>query len=337
MEIPPHFGWRLLADVSADLPGVGSRHPGSRPGGEAAESSTAAAPAIESGEFQDEALEEYEAFEDYEASGELAEWQELAGSPELTESEVLEAEDILMTAQLREAWAEFLCADRKMVTIPLLSNRTPVNPAAAGAFDALAEALTRTGYQARSAWVYNCRNIAQAPTGQPPRASLHAYGLAVDIDPEWNPHRHNVSGPVIFSAESSQTDRQREVAAGIAGTVFTPQQIAAVEAIRTVDGLRVFGWGGRWRSSHDAMHFEIRLTPAELARGLAAPAGEVASEAEAALADLTQMGDAAAEADELAGEFEDASAWEDAGGYSRWGLYDRLALGWGRAGEVGND
>lgn len=337
MEIPPHFGWRLLADVSADLPGVGSRHPGSRAGGEAAESSTAAAPAIESGEFQDEALEEYEAFEDYEASGELAEWQELAGSLELTQSEVLEAEDILTTAQLREAWAEFLCADRKMVTIPLLSNRTPVNPAAVGAFDALAEALTRTGYQARSAWVYNCRNIAQAPTGQPPRASLHAYGLAVDIDPEWNPHRHNVSGPVIFSAESSQTDRQREVAAGIAGTVFTPQQIAAVEAIRTVDGLRVFGWGGRWRSSHDAMHFEIRLTPAELARGLAAPAGDVASEAEAALADLTQMGDAAAEADELAGEFEDASAWEDAGGYSRWGLYDRLALGWGRAEEVGND
>jgi hypothetical protein len=84
------------------------------------------------------------------------------------------------------------------------------------------------------------------------------------------------------------------------------------------------------------MHFEIRLTPAELARGLAAPS-RGASEAEAALADLTQTGDAAAEADELAGEFEDASAWEDAGGYSHWGLYDQLALGWGRAEEVGND
>ncbi len=41
--------------------------------------------------------------------------------------------------------------------------------------------------RARSVWVYNCRNIAQAASVQPPRASLHAYGLAVDIDPEWSP------------------------------------------------------------------------------------------------------------------------------------------------------
>lgn len=100
-----------------------------------------------------------------------------------------------------------------MVTIPLLSNRTPVNPVAVAAFTALAEALSRTGYQARSVWVYNCRNIAQAASGQPPRPSLHAYGLAVDVDREWNPHRHNVSGPIVFSAQPSQGERQQEVAA----------------------------------------------------------------------------------------------------------------------------
>ena len=84
--------------------------------------------------------------------------------------------------------------------------------------------------------------------------------------------------------------------------MFTPQQVAAVEAIRTVDGLQVFGWGGRWRSSHDAMHFEIRLTPAELRRGIAArPVAE--GEAEAALEHATCGAcQADAEADELIGE-----------------------------------
>ena len=370
MDIPPRFGWRLLADVSADLPGAGHRAAGPHVGPEIAESAAEAAPGDESGEFQDEALEEYEALEDYEAFGdneafdEWAEWQELSGPADLEESEVLEAQDIreadsvagdsaedeprissapqsprrpLTTAQLREAWATYLCAEREMVTIPLLSNRTPVNPVAVDAFNALAAALARAGYLARSVWVYNCRNIAQAASAQPPRASLHAYGLAVDIDPEWNPHRHNVSGPVIFSAQPSQAGRQQEVAAGIAGTAFTPGQVAAVEAIRTVDGLQVFGWGGRWRSSHDAMHFEIRLTPAELRRGLSSLPGPT-GQADDAAGHATCTGcEADADAGEFAGEFEDASAWEDAAGHSRWGLYDQLALGWGQAEEAGND
>jgi D-alanyl-D-alanine carboxypeptidase len=219
-----------------------------------------------------------------------------------------------------------------MVTIPLLSNRTPVNPVAVEAFNALAGALGRSGYRARSVWVYNCRNIAQTATGQLPRPSLHAYGLAVDIDPGWNPHRHNVSGPIIFSSQPSQEERQQEVAAGVAGTVFTPQQIAAVEAIRTVDGLQVFRWGGRWRTSHDAMHFEIQLTPAELRRGIAArPVTE--GEAEAALEHATCGAcQADAEADELIGELAEAPAWEDADGRSRGDLYDQLPPGWGQAG-----
>ena len=370
MDIPPRFGWRLLADVSADLPGAGHRAAGPHVGPEIAESAAEAAPGDESGEFQDEALEEYEALEDYEAFGdneafdEWAEWQELSGPADLEESEVLEAQDIrqadsvagdsaedeprissapqsprrpLTTAQLREAWATYLCAEREMVTIPLLSNRTPVNPVAVDAFNALAAALARAGYLARSVWVYNCRNIAQAASVQPPRASLHAYGLAVDIDPEWNPHRHNVSGPVIFSAQPSQAGRQQEVAAGIAGTAFTPGQVAAVEAIRTVDGLQVFGWGGRWRSSHDAMHFEIRLTPAELRRGLSSLPGPTGQPDEAAGHATCTGCEADADAGDFAGEFEDASAWEDAAGHSRWGLYDQLALGWGQAEEAGND
>lgn len=47
-----------------------------------------------------------------------------------------------------------------------------------------------------------------------------------------------------------------------------PDQVAAVEAIRTVDGHQVFAWGGRWRTTKDTMHFQINVTPDELARGI---------------------------------------------------------------------
>jgi subtilisin family serine protease len=402
MDIPPRFGWRLLADVSADLPGASWRPVR---GDEMSDSSGEAGPSGESGDYEAlEAAEGYEAFEEYEDSEKLQDYEPLGtteafqqletlaetdglGQPQASgdsgasgdsetsgeseasgesgaapaeseDSEQLEALDVmegdsgadgpfipaappaahrpLTTAELREAWAGSLCAEREMATIPLLSNPTPVNRAAVGAFTALAEALRRTGYRAHSVWVYNCRNIAQTSSGQPPRASLHAYGLAVDIDPDWNPHRHNVSGPIIFSSAPSLEERRREVAAGVAGTVFTPQQVAAVEAIRSVDGLPVFGWGGRWRTSHDAMHFEIRLTPAQLRRGLAARPGADGEAAGAPEHATCGACDADDERDEPTGELAEAPPWEDAGGRSRWGLYDQLPLGWGQA-EAGDD
>jgi subtilisin family serine protease len=361
MDIPPRFGWRLLADVSADLPGVSHPPAVRRREGEMSDSACEGELAGEAADYQasgqnealegDVALEEYEAFLDYEGFEDDEAFGEIEEATQLDESEELEALDVreadsaadepprwpasrpadrpLTTAQLREAWAEYLCAEHQMVTIPLLSNRTPVNPIAVEAFGALAAALTRTGYQARSTWAYNCRDIAQAPSGQSPRASLHAYGLAVDIDPDWNPHRHNVSGPIIFSSQPSQAERQQEVAAGVAGTVFTPQQAAAVEAICTVDGLKVFGWGGRWHSSHDAMHFEVRLSPVQLRRGIAA---QLVPDSEAnAAAEHPACGDCEADPgpDELTGELAEASGREDPDGHSRWGLYDQLPLGWG--------
>jgi hypothetical protein len=224
MQIPPRFGWRLLADAGTDVPDV-------RP----APSAPSPAP------------HEAEAF-----PGEAA----AAPAP-------------LTTEQLRQAWATYYCAESRMVPIRLLSHTTPVNPLAVDAFRALARALAATGYQAKSTWVYNCRAIRAARPGQHTRASLHAYGLAVDIDPRFNPHRRHVRGPIRFSSAATLQGRMHDVEVGLAGTCFTPEQVAAVEAIRTADGRPVFGWGGRWHSSHDAMHFEIRVTPAQLSRGIA--------------------------------------------------------------------
>src|SRR5215472_1361190 len=213
-------GWRRLADAGADVPSVRPAPPAPGP----ARAVPGPAP------------HEAEAF-----------WGAVAAaSPPLT------------TEQLRRAWAAYHCAKPQMVPIRLLSHTTPVNPLAVDAFRALARALAATGYQAKRTWVYCCRAIRAARPGQHTRASLHAYGLAVDIDPPVNPHSRNVRGPIRFSSAATQQGRMDDVKAGLAGTCFTPEQVAAVEAIRTVDGRPVFGWGGRWRSSHDAMHFEIR-------------------------------------------------------------------------------
>lgn len=169
------------------------------------------------------------------------------------------------TTWLSRAWQDYHCAEQKMVTVQILSSRTPVNPETVGAYARLAHALSTTGYQASSTWCYICRAIAGTST-----PSLHSYGLAVDVDPACHPFRTR-SGPVRFSNRATQADRCRDVVADVADTAFTPGQVAAVEAIRTVDGLRVFAWGGRWRSAKDAMHFQIDVGPAELRRGLAPP------------------------------------------------------------------
>jgi D-alanyl-D-alanine carboxypeptidase len=169
------------------------------------------------------------------------------------------------TAWLRAAWRDFECAEDRMVPVRIFRTVTPVNPLTTRAFAALEEALGSAGYRPRSVWNYNCRDIK----GQPGRRSLHAYGLALDIDPRCNPHRRGAHGDARFSPAATQWDRCQDVQAGWADTTFTPDQVAAVEAIQTVDGLQVFAWGGRWSTSPDPMHFQVNVTPGELRRGIA--------------------------------------------------------------------
>ncbi len=175
-----------------------------------------------------------------------------------------EARQPRSTEALRRAWHRYRCAEDSMVMLRVLSHRTPVNRLAVAAFTALDEALRATGYEATKTWAYVCRSIAGSTN-----YSLHAYGIAADIDASCNPHRKNTTGPVRFSDKPTQQERCADVHAGRAETSFTPSQIEAVEGIRTVDGLRVFAWGGRWRTSHDTMHFQVDVTPEELERGIA--------------------------------------------------------------------
>jgi hypothetical protein len=168
------------------------------------------------------------------------------------------------TRWLRTAWRGHECAEDRMVALRFFQTTTPVNRVTREAFTSLEHALRSVGYRPKSVWNYNCRDIQGSE-----KRSLHAYGLAVDIDPRCNPHRRQAPGPARFSPEATQEARCRDVVAGRADTTFTPEQVAAVEAIQTVDGLQVFAWGGRWRSSPDSMHFQINVSPRELRRGLA--------------------------------------------------------------------
>lgn len=86
----------------------------------------------------------------------------------------------------------------------------------------------------------NCRKITGG-SGY----SLHAYGIAVDVNSLANPY-----GPKLI-------------------TDMPTSMIEQIEALRTVDGHRVVGWGGRYSRNKDAMHFEVIVTPAQLARGFA--------------------------------------------------------------------
>lgn len=96
-----------------------------------------------------------------------------------------------------------------------------VNAKFASQFQSLVDDLEATGYQIKSIGGYNYRNIAGTN-----KLSNHAFGNAIDINPQANPMGRNLV-----------TDM--------------PTGISAIAARNGFD------WGGDWKSKKDAMHFEI--------------------------------------------------------------------------------
>lgn len=149
---------------------------------------------------------------------------------------------VLSTSQLRREYAP-ACRTRSNIYI--------------SAYQALDAAMKRHGYRPRSGvtGAYNCRTITGG-SGY----SLHAYGpgtsftfwtgvriptsLAVDINWDRNPY-----GPRLV------TDMPRAM-------------INEIYNIRTNSGAQVWGWGGYYSGSKDAMHFEIVCSKAALATGI---------------------------------------------------------------------
>jgi hypothetical protein len=96
-----------------------------------------------------------------------------------------------------------------------------VNAKYASQFQSLVKDLEGTGYDIKSIGGYNHRNIAGTN-----KLSNHAFGNAIDINPQANPMGRNLV-----------TDMP-----------------AGIGAIANRNG---FDWGGDWKSKKDAMHFEV--------------------------------------------------------------------------------
>jgi hypothetical protein len=84
----------------------------------------------------------------------------------------------------------------------------------------------------------NCRNIAGTT-----RWSQHSYGLAIDLNPLWNPW---VRGTKVDPREGAPWADRSNVRPGM-----TVPGGPAVTAFTS----RGWGWGGTWRSTKDYQHF----------------------------------------------------------------------------------
>lgn len=107
----------------------------------------------------------------------------------------------------------------------------------ADAWRAFSTVMARHDYRLvePSGGTYSCRRVAGTD-----QWSLHAYGLALDLNPSRN--------------TGADTDQPAGLRADLKGIV-------------TVSGRHVFAWGGDW-DQPDSMHWQIGATPDELSTGI---------------------------------------------------------------------
>ena len=144
------------------------------------------------------------------------------------------------TAELRRLWAPACTPPFARMALHG-SGVVTVDVLIVDALKALNRVLVDWDYRTRRAdtGAYNCRQITGGTN-----YSLHAYGIAVDLNWSTNPY-----GRTLVT----------DMAIGM---------IEAIEGIRTAGGVQVWRWGGRYSNNKDAMHFEVVASPAELARGI---------------------------------------------------------------------
>lgn len=150
------------------------------------------------------------------------------------------------TAEIRRLWDPPCEFEKRNLTLHSGATLNGLNVAVVEAFQALDGVMRTFAYVPRanspSAWetgAYNCRRITGG-TG----FSLHAYGIAADINARTNPY-----GRALI-------------------TDMPSAMVSAIRAIKTDDGVQVFRWGGDYSTNRDAMHYEIVASPKELSAGL---------------------------------------------------------------------
>ncbi len=83
------------------------------------------------------------------------------------------------------------------------------------------------------------------------RLSLHSYGLAIDINPQYNPYITYPDGEMLILPPNSEdyVDRNSE----------NPYYIRHGDLCYEAFTKRGFTWGGDWKNSKDYHHFQKRL------------------------------------------------------------------------------
>lgn len=144
------------------------------------------------------------------------------------------------TDTLRSIWAPACQGPFAKVTL-YGGGVVVVDPLIVLAVKALDACLRAYTYEATAPDVgaYNCRPITGGT-----KYSLHAYGIALDINWQANPYGKRLV-----------TDMPEEMR-------------AAIKGIRTNGGAQVWRWGGDYAGNKDAMHYEVVASPGELAQGI---------------------------------------------------------------------
>lgn len=122
--------------------------------------------------------------------------------------------------------------------------RITTHRAARPAFESLGRVMFAHKYKVNKGdtGAYNLRVIAGTN-----RLSNHSWGLAVDVNWSKNPY-----GPKLI------TDMPKAM-------------VQDILSIKTRNGKKIFRWGGNYTRKKDAMHFEVMVTPADLATGVIEP------------------------------------------------------------------
>ena len=153
---------------------------------------------------------------------------------------------VLSSSQMRREWAEYECTTKDWATIEFLG-RSPVKTIKrlVDAWSAAERVLIDSGYGAASiVGSYACRDVRDGAN-----RSLHAYRLALDIDPAANSRQ----------GKGAKMDWGK--------CRITVGQVRAVEAIRTRSGAQVFRNGHIFKNP-DPMHFQIVCTKADIDTGV---------------------------------------------------------------------
>lgn len=150
---------------------------------------------------------------------------------------------MLTTSQLRTVWSPACDPTVQRVVELVQGVRVQCRDGVGTAVKALGRVLEAHAYQVRAADTggYNCRPI----TGGAGH-SLHAFGIALDINWNTNPFR----------------------ADNVLVTDMPKVMVRNILRIHTTTGQQVWAWEGDYRSVKDAMHFEIVCAPGDLAAGI---------------------------------------------------------------------